>query len=216
MLSCRLKTIANMVDTPNVIDIGCDHGLLDIYLAKEKNIFCIASDINEKALNKATENAQKYGYQKMIKTVVSDGLEKIDVRKDTTIIISGMGMHTIKHILSNPKAKCASKIILQSNNDLYLLREFMVKSGFMIENEQVIKEKNIYYVIISFIKGKQKYNKMELYIGPKIMQNKENYQDYLKYLKDKEMFKLKKIPQKYLVLRFKTYIKLKKIMGYIT
>ena len=216
MLSCRLKTIASMVDTPNVIDIGCDHGLLDIYLAKEKNLFCIASDISEKALNKATKNVQKYGYQKMIKTVVSDGLEKIDVREDTTIIISGMGMHTIKHILSNPKAKRANKIILQSNNDLYLLREFMVKSGFMIENEKVIKEKNIYYVIISFIPGKQKYNKMELYIGPIILQNKIIYQDYLKYLQDKEIFKLKNIPKKYLSLRLKTYIKLKKIMGYIT
>ena len=28
MLSKRLKTIANLVDTKNVYDVGCDHALL--------------------------------------------------------------------------------------------------------------------------------------------------------------------------------------------
>ena len=32
-LSKRLKTIAHMIpEHKNVIDVGCDHGLLDIYL----------------------------------------------------------------------------------------------------------------------------------------------------------------------------------------
>ena len=215
MISERLKTIASMVNTKNVIDIGCDHGLLDIYLVNTKNVSCVASDINEKALSKAIENVHKYGYNNKIKTIVSDGLDKITVENNTTIVISGMGTSTIKHILSNEKSLNAEKIIIQSNNELYELRLFMLKKGFIIDEEKALKEKNIYYVIISFIKGNIKYNKEKLYIGPKIIQNYKFYQDYLIYLKQKEVLKLKKIPKKYFILRLKTYIKLKKIMRYI-
>ena len=53
-LSSRLKAIAELVpDRSNIVDIGCDHGLLDIYLTQsKKNITIIASDINQNALNK--------------------------------------------------------------------------------------------------------------------------------------------------------------------
>ena len=43
-LSLRLKKIAKYVDDySNIVDIGCDHGLLDIYLVqtnKNIKIFC--------------------------------------------------------------------------------------------------------------------------------------------------------------------------------
>ena len=48
-LSKRLEVVASFVnDNSKVIDIGCDHGLLSIYLVnKYKNVKVIASDINE-------------------------------------------------------------------------------------------------------------------------------------------------------------------------
>ena len=51
----RLEHIAKYVnDNEKVIDIGCDHALLSIYLEKtKKNISIIASDINEGPLNQA-------------------------------------------------------------------------------------------------------------------------------------------------------------------
>ena len=54
-ISKRLKEIANYVEeNSNIVDIGCDHGLLDIYLIQnKKNIKIIASDINQNALNNA-------------------------------------------------------------------------------------------------------------------------------------------------------------------
>ena len=60
-LSPRLETIANLVPVnSNVIDVGCDHALLDIYLY-ENNISnkIIASDINPNALKNAKENIKK-------------------------------------------------------------------------------------------------------------------------------------------------------------
>lgn len=216
-ISERLKAIADMIDgNSNIIDIGCDHGLLDIYLARKfNNITCIASDINQNALNTAIENIKKYNCQDKIQTIISDGLEEIDVTKNSIIIISGMGTKTIKHILNSPKSLIPKQIIIQSNNDLYELRYFMIRKGFIINEEKVIKEKGIYYVIISFINGLKKYSKTSLYIGPKIIENRKINKDYLKYLKNKELLKLKNIPKKYIGLRLKIFIRLKKIMGYI-
>ena len=51
MNSLRLKTVASFINQDDkVVDIGCDHAYLSIYLIKNK--FCkkvIASDINENA-----------------------------------------------------------------------------------------------------------------------------------------------------------------------
>ena len=59
-LSPRLKLISDFVPLDSkVMDIGCDHGLLDIYLYQNKNKKVkkiIASDINSSALNNAIEN----------------------------------------------------------------------------------------------------------------------------------------------------------------
>ena len=55
-ISKRLASIASYVeDDASLIDIGCDHGLLDIYLYQtKKNIKIIASDVNQNALNNAS------------------------------------------------------------------------------------------------------------------------------------------------------------------
>ena len=60
MLSKRLQAICDFV-TPNskVVDIGADHGLVDIYLTKNKNCQCLATDISAKSLEKAKENIKK-------------------------------------------------------------------------------------------------------------------------------------------------------------
>ena len=102
-ISDRLKVIANFVDdNSSLVDIGCDHGLLDIYLVQtKKNIKVIASDINKNALSNAIKNIKKYKLDNTIKTVLSNGLDSIDVNDLDTIVISGMGTHTIVGILYN-------------------------------------------------------------------------------------------------------------------
>ena len=100
-ISKRLETISNYVnDNSNIVDIGCDHGLLDIYLIQNKtNINIIASEINENALNNAKNNIKKYKLNNKIKTILSDGLDNINTNNIDTIIVAGMGAHTIVGIL---------------------------------------------------------------------------------------------------------------------
>ena len=186
-LSKRLKEISNYIpDDIKMVDIGCDHALLDIYLYNNrKNIKIIASDVNENALEQAKTNIKKYNLESVIKTRISDGLDNINKDEIDTIVISGMGAHTIVGILHKNlnKLKNVKNIIVQSNNHIDFLRKKIVELNYYIEDETLVKDNNIIYTIISFKKGRKRYNKKELFFGPCLLkensklfqeQNKEN------------------------------------------
>ena len=125
-LSKRLQAVATLVDIDSrVIDVGCDHAYLDIYLTLNNGNTCIASDINEKALNNAKENIKKYKLSRKIKTKLTDGLIDIDILDTDTIVICGMGTHTILDILNTNRL--SDTLIISSNNDIELLRREVVK-----------------------------------------------------------------------------------------
>ena len=79
-ISNRLKLIASFVDdNSHVIDVGCDHALLSIFLAKTKNnIKVIASDVNEGPLEGARKNIKLYNLEDKIEIKLGDGIETIN------------------------------------------------------------------------------------------------------------------------------------------
>ncbi len=193
----RLREIAKLVDKGvPVVDIGCDHAFLDIYLTLYNGNSCTASDINENALMNAKQNIEKYNLKAQITTVLSDGLEQIDVKKGTTLIISGMGTSTMKHILSHSKRTLCDTIIVQSNNELSELRRFITKLGYQILEETVILDRNIYYVIIKWKKGRKRYRWWEYEFGPYLCSNSEISRDYFQFLIKQKRNILSHIPKK--------------------
>ena len=177
-LSPRLKCLAEFIsDNTNMVDIGCDHGLLDIYLMQEKkNIKIIASDVNNNILNNAKKNIKKYKLDDKIETILSNGLDNIDTTNLDTIVISGMGSHTIVGILYNnlKKIKNINKLIIQSNNDLDFLRYKLTKIGYYIKREKLVKDAGIIYTVIEFNKGYRFYSKKNLYFGPYLLKERSN------------------------------------------
>lgn len=213
-LSPRLLKITEFInDDCSMVDIGCDHGLLDIYLVQnKKNVQVIASDVNENALNNAKKNIKKYKVEDKISVVLSDGIQNIDTTDVDTIVISGMGSHTIAGILysSLKKLKTVDQLILQSNNDLDFLRYKVTKIGYYIEKETLVKDSGIIYTIIQFKKGHHFYNKKQLYFGPCLL--KENNSLF----QEKCQIELKKLEQFYPMIpkshchhRYKTLWKIK-------
>ena len=176
-LSIRLEVVASYIkDNSKIIDIGCDHGLLSIYLAKKyNNIKIIASDINKNALGNAIDNIKKEHLEDKIETRLGSGLEIVDSDEIDTVVIAGMGANTIVGILkySTDKLINVNNIIIQSNTDLYFLRKNITKLGYYIEDESLVEDANIIYTVIKFSKGKKRYNYKELYLGP-ILINKNN------------------------------------------
>jgi len=176
-LSKRLEVVASYIkDNSKIIDIGCDHGLLSIYLANiYKNIKIIASDVNKNALSSAIKNIKEAHLEEKIETRLGSGLEVVSADEIDTIVIAGMGSNTIVGILKYSKDKLVNvnTIIVQSNTDLYFLRKNITSIGYYIEDETLVEDKNIIYTIIKFTKGKRKYNYKQLYLGPILLEKKD-------------------------------------------
>ena len=180
ILNKRLETISAFIkENDSVIDIGCDHSLLGIYLVLNRNkIRVLGSDINEKPLMKAKENLIKYHLEDKIELRLGNGLDVMDDNIDT-IVISGMGSINIINILKNiNKYPNVKKLILSPNNDFMFFRFQIGKLGFMINKEKIVFENGKYYLISECIKGNKKVN---LLFG-KLDTNDKEVISYYQYL----------------------------------
>ncbi len=204
-LSARLKTIADMIpNDSSIIDVGCDHGLLAIYLSLVKNCRSLATDINAKALEGANKNIIRYK-AKNVETKLTDGLDDIVIKPDDYIIIAGMGTKTIIHILKNKKL--SDNLIIASQNHLSELRKFMFDLGYRIDNELFIEDRAKKYIVIHFKKGKQKYTKYDILFGPIVFHNRE----YLQF----ELSKLEKIKENLPGHHLISHLKLNRYINYL-
>lgn len=203
-ISNRLKAIVKFVEKKDkIVDVGCDHGLLSIYLI-ENNLVnsIIASDINQNALNSAINNIKKRNLD--IKTVLSDGLVDIDTNKINTVVISGMGTSTILHILNDDKKlKKINKLILQSNNDHSILRKELNNKGYYLIDEENTFDKGKWYVTCCFVKQDKQNTDTEIKYG--YLKNEQ----YNQYLVDYEKKIFKKIPWTSFKAKFNEYLKLR-------
>jgi len=175
----RIEVINSFIDDEDkVVDVGCDQAKLSLLLAK-RNMSSIASDISEKVISKAKSNISS----PLIDFRVSNGLEKIKNGEADTLVLSGMGTHTILEILNNTKLRF-KKIITISNNYHDILREKMNDLNYKVSKEQIIKENNKYYNLIIFENGKYNYSKEEIELGLNHI-DETLYKEYLEYLLNK-------------------------------
>lgn len=191
ILNKRLQTLSAFINNNEcVLDIGCDHGLLGIYLClNRENIKVISSDINAKPLEKAKENIKKYHLEDKIETRLGDGLDVMS-SDINTIVISGMGAENIIRILKNiNNYSKVKKLVLSPNNDFLLLRKEITKLGFSIEQEKIVCENNKFYLISEFKKG---FSKTNYYFG-KLDLNEKEVIEYFTFIYNKNKSILKKL-----------------------
>ena len=192
-ISKRLRAIGDLIeDNSFILDVGCDHALLDIYVVtNKKNVKAIASDINEGPLKGARDNIRKYDLEDKIVLSNSDGLESYQEGVDV-IILSGLGSTTIIDILIGGKdiLDNIDEIIISSNNDYDYLRKNLGILGFTVDKELIVKDRNKYYQVIKFKKGILNYNKYELKYGK--ISSDSTYIEYLNFNRKKllEIYKL--------------------------
>lgn len=192
----RLEKIANLVEEgKSVIDIGTDHGLVPLYLAKnEISKDILATDISKKSLQKLEDKLDE-NLKKIIRTKVCDGLDKLEVKENQIAIIAGMGAVTIIEILNKniEKVRKLDYVISEGNIGNEKLREFLNENNFYIDKDFLIKDGRKHYDIIRFKNGKdRKLSLGEIYFGKFIYQDfnpllkKRLDQIYRKNLKFKE------------------------------
>ena len=95
-------------------------------------------------------------------------------------------------------------IIIQSNNHIDFLRERILELNYYIDSEKLVKDNNIIYTIISFKKGKEKYNKKEIYFGPYLLKENSNlFKEKNKQDLEKLEYLYKIIPKSHILHRIK-------------
>ena len=184
-LSKRLKIIHDMVPKSVVADIGSDHGKLMIALAqsgKVKKGFAVEN--KEGPFERLRSNLIRYHVNDMITPLFSDGIKDI-TRDVSTIVIAGMGGQTIVNILKAHPEKLISvqTIIIDAHTAVPFARREICQMGFAIADEKIVKEDDIFYEVIKFIKAEKAIiSDEDLEFGPILRQEKsatfkEKYQN---------------------------------------
>ena len=170
-LDPRLKRCADMVrDGAKIVDVGTDHAYLPIWLVKSGVASsAIAADLREGPLDNAKINIEKYGVTERVKTILSNGLEKINPDEADDIIIAGMGGELISNIIENATwLKNENKhLILQPMSCAEHLRRFLAKNNFKIVQETAVQADNHIYSVMSvkYHVGQILLNNLYPYIG---------------------------------------------------
>ena len=190
ILNKRLQNISAFIEKEDIVlDVGCDHALLGIYLVLNKGVKVIGSDINAGPLEKAKENLKKYHLTRKVELRLGDGLDAMSPDINT-VVISGMGglsiINILKRIKEYPQVK---KLIISPNNDFELTRIEISKLGFYLRREDMVLENGKYYLISEYKVGKKK---IDTFFGKLDLEN-NTVEKYYRYIYDNNLKILSKL-----------------------
>ena len=188
-LSIRLNMIKEMVRPCSIMaDVGADHGYLACALVQSHKCVCAyAMDVAAGPLSAAKRTIDQYGLNHRVTTILSDGLTHLPQGVDT-IVIAGMGAHTIIDILEAYPQKLMNlnQIIVSANKDPWTIRYWIMDHGYTIDDERCCYEDHD-YVAISFTPTScvYSYDPSTRYLGPNLMEHHDaDTERYYRHLYD--------------------------------
>lgn len=151
VLSERLQSLVAMVSPGKcVVDVGCDHGFVSIYLVQQGiSPKVLAMDVRQGPLSRAREHIREYGLEDYIETRLSDGLLECKEEEAQSLVCAGMGGKLMMKILteSESKAKSLDELILQPQSELPAFRRFLKESGYRTLDENILCEDGKFYFL---------------------------------------------------------------------
>lgn len=151
VLSERLRKLTDMVSGgKRVVDVGCDHGFLSIYLVQQGiSPQVLAMDVRKGPLSRAREHIAECGLDDYIGTRLSDGLKEYRVGEAQSLVCAGMGGRLMMRILteSREKAKLLDELILQPQSELPAFRRFLKEEGYLTLDENILCEEGKFYFL---------------------------------------------------------------------
>lgn len=172
----RLSTIINMVPrTETVADIGCDHGKVAAALIKTgiaQKVIC--TDISGKSLDKARTLAVENNISNQVICREGDGFTVVGAGEANVAVIAGMGGELIASILESGFNSVPDTLVLSCNTAAEILRTWLSKNGYRIDDENMVYESRHYYPIIRAVKGKvDTLSDIQLELGPILLHKKD-------------------------------------------
>jgi len=171
-LDARLACAASLVrEGATVADVGTDHAYLPIALCLDGKIRGgVVTDINKGPIERARENIRLCGLEDRLVALLTDGLSGAESFSPTDITVLGMGGELIANIISRAEwtKNRAIRLCLQPMTHAEILRGFLLKNGYSITHEALVREDKIYQIIVAEYSGKsEEYTLAELYFGKK-------------------------------------------------
>ena len=151
-ISKRLLCCAAMVPPgARVADVGCDHGYLGIHLIQNCGAsHVVATDLRPLPLQKARENAARFGAEDRMEFHVGDGLSQVRPGQVDTVVCAGMGGDTIAAILGGAAwvRDPNIRLILQPQSSGNDLRRWLGETGFAIIREELVEDGRFLYAVM--------------------------------------------------------------------
>jgi tRNA (adenine22-N1)-methyltransferase len=152
-IPARIASLARLVPPGSrVADIGTDHGLLPLHLVTSgRASFCIATEPSEARLAKARRLASRAAASGVLELRVGDGLEPLRPSDGVDILVmAGLGGRTIVRLLQHPRrgALRVRKVLVQPQGDAGVVRQWMVGHGLGITEEDLVLDRERFYVVI--------------------------------------------------------------------
>lgn len=183
-LSERLTAIYKMVPKGIAADIGADHGKLMIALFEGGIVTHGYAVENKKGpYTRLLKALQERNLEDDVVPLFSDGIKDLP-EAVRTVIIAGMGGNNIIDILKKypKKTEQITTLIIDAHTAIPKVRREISNMGFVIADEKMVREDDVFYEIIKFIKAdKAVYGDKDIEFGP-ILRNeksatfKEKYQ----------------------------------------
>lgn len=177
-----------MVPNSVVADVGSDHGKLMIALY-DRGIISHGYAIENKPgpYSRLVKALEEEGIIDNVVPLLSDGLTDLP-KCVNTVVIAGMGGSNVIDIIDKHKEKVKqiNTFIIDAHSKIDNVRRYICSLGFVIADEKLVKEEDIFYEIIKFVKAdKAIYNDADIEFGP-ILRNekcalfKEKYENRVK------------------------------------
>ena len=174
MISRRIKTLASLIDREErVLDVGCDHAFLAVWLKKNGHSGPIAcTELREGPRQNALRNLRENGIED-VQVWLTYGVENVDFDADV-IVMAGMGFTTVTKIISGrPEYFNGKRIIIQINTEVDKLRRWLMSNGFRIDDETIIRDYK-YYEILTVSTGEMQLDEQQIRFGPCLLQQKSD------------------------------------------
>ena len=155
-ISKRLLACSRFISPGQLVaDVGTDHGYLPIYLLREKGAAWVyAGDIGEKPLQKARDNAARFGVTDRISFYCCSGVEGLP-RDFDVLVMAGMGAETMVSILrAAPWLRDDRyRLVLQCQSSQNELRLYLSENGWTIRREEPVRDGHFLYTVMEALRG---------------------------------------------------------------
>ena len=170
----RLSMLLDMIPPcAAAADIGADHGFLGARLLESGKCGRVEFlDISEPSLKKAWRLVRRCNLMERAEFTVGDGVAALKNPADA-IVIAGMGAPTISGIVERGLSRLEhTRLVMQPNIGVDLLRVDLMRMGFVICDEMIVRAGGRYYVAMAAERGQAAYSEKELLAGPVLLEKK--------------------------------------------